>query len=149
MTLLEEVREALHEAATTFRRYEELHRAKGTPEGMEKGYANHLMAERMEASLTRLDQARASESEGGWRPIATAPRDRPIILWAQVEDGERGADYTHVLAHWYPGGEPSDMFGEDGGWMVMFTDAAPSEAVNPLAWCEPLPPPPQDQGGGE
>jgi hypothetical protein len=41
----------LGEAATVFRRYERMHRAKGTPEGAGKADANMEMAEKIEAAL--------------------------------------------------------------------------------------------------
>ena len=44
---------ACHESAQTFRRYEDLHRAKHTPDGDEKAYANHVIAELVEAAIAK------------------------------------------------------------------------------------------------
>lgn len=43
--------ELLDEAAQTFRRYEAIHRAKGTPEAEEKAKANAALAAKIEAAL--------------------------------------------------------------------------------------------------
>ena len=43
--------ELLRECAATFRRYEELHRAKGTVDGLHKAAANADSAFRIEAAL--------------------------------------------------------------------------------------------------
>lgn len=55
--MLKGITAALRTAATTFRRYAELHQAKGTPEGAEKAKANAALAEQMEAALDDLDGA--------------------------------------------------------------------------------------------
>lgn len=55
--MLKGITAALRTAATTFRRYAELHQAKGTPEGVEKAKANAALAEQMEAALDDLDGA--------------------------------------------------------------------------------------------
>lgn len=47
----EALRVLLREAAETFRRYEALHRAKGTPESTEKAEVNADIAARLEAAL--------------------------------------------------------------------------------------------------
>ena len=50
---LQQYREALKKAASTFRKYEELHRAKGTDDALAKAESNAALAEIMETALGR------------------------------------------------------------------------------------------------
>lgn len=50
----EALRDDLQEAARTLRRYEELHRAKNTPDSLAKAEANATLAARFERTLSTL-----------------------------------------------------------------------------------------------
>lgn len=50
----EALRDALQEAVRTLRRYEELHRAKNTPDSLAKAEANATLAARFERTLSTL-----------------------------------------------------------------------------------------------
>lgn len=63
-------RRLLEKVAATFRRYEELHRAKGTEDAYEKSKANGALAHEIECFLN--DPALASSSEGLVEQVATA-----------------------------------------------------------------------------
>lgn len=54
--ITQRLRDDLEVAAQTLRRYEALHRAKGTPESEEKAEANRLLAERFELTLRMFAQ---------------------------------------------------------------------------------------------
>jgi len=84
-----------------------------------------------------MDVLSAAPTLGGrllserWQPIETAPKDRPILLWGEVDGGERGSSYTTVMASWC---SDEGMFGEDGGWLVSFTDDCIASVERPTRW---------------
>lgn len=93
--------------------------------------------------IAKASQLAAQKREGdeAWKPIETAPKDRHILLYGEVDGGNRSCDKTLVSAIWVSGGEPGDIFGEEGGWMVSFTDDCIAAVVDPTHWREkPLPP---------
>lgn len=89
--------------------------------------------------LAALDSL-AGDAGEGWKDIASAPKDgSTIILWAEVDGGNRGAAYGPVMAAWVkgctPGSDDLDIgFGEDGGWLVSFTDGCIASAERPTHW---------------
>ena len=79
-----------------------------------------------------------------WQPISSAPKDRSVLLWAEVEGGDRSAPHGPVIAWWYEGGDDGDIFGEEGGWMVKFTDGGNNcSAERPTHWMD-LPTSPEE-----
>jgi hypothetical protein len=102
-----------------------------------------IKAADMLESLASSRVAQKRDGDEAWKPIETAPKDRHILLYGEVDGGNRSCDKTLVSAIWVSGGEPSDIFGEEGGWMVSFTDDCIAAVVDPTHWREkPLPPSP-------
>ena len=95
----------------------------------------------------------------GWRPIETAPKDgTTVLLFCPQGDGSPGATFRVTAGHWCsdPGGttEYRDAQGRyigqddrDGfeGWLS-WDGGFSEDTMMPTMW-QPLPLPPQDQGG--
>jgi hypothetical protein len=116
-------------------------------EHLRNGYGAFLSradcAEMLEQLLASQFAAQKRDGDEAWKTIETAPKDRHILLYGEVDGGNRSCDKTVVGAIWVNGGEPSDIFGEEGGWMVSFTDDCIAAVVDPTHWQEkPLPPSP-------
>lgn len=82
-------------------------------------------------------EVRRLRDAAGWRPIATAPRDRtPVLAWVPLAPGvgERVvATYLPSFSGWYAAGDDGDD--DDGGYGT--------RRVQPTHW-QALPPPPED-----
>lgn len=94
---LERLRSDLELAAKTLRRYEELHRLKGTTESLEKARVNMVLAARFEATLSAtptVEPARLSERDvmrnNLWYVTHAATLDR----------AQRGEIHGSSLEHW-------------------------------------------------
>lgn len=68
-----------------------------------------------------------------WKSMATAPKTRMVILWGEVDCGDRTAAAGPVMAVWC---SDESLFGEDGGWMVAFTDNCIASVESPKGWRE-------------
>lgn len=102
-----------------------------------------IMSDGWHASSRDLDEALSAAMKvadsHAWAPMHTAPKDRPIMLWGEVDGGNRGAAACAVSASW---SNDHGIFGEDGGWLVSFTDDCVASVENPTHWRElPTAPP--------
>ena len=97
---LERLRSNLELAAKTLRRYEALHRAKGTAESLKKAEANAELATRFEATVI---------AASAWSiPTETRLSERDVMrsnLWyvthaATLDRAQRGEIYGSSEEHW-------------------------------------------------